>query len=504
MSQVEFIQLGTNLEPKKNYLVDGENEYQAFLNQTIADYPGAVIFTTFINSPSGKPTNEIYANGQLYSAGGESGSGAVYYGTEAVDSDGQIANFSAEPETGNVYIYDPEDNSSKTYGGNIADCTAYYYNGEKWIAFTGNVNAENVWFTNDFVLAGGYTQVGNLTKTLNGTGKLQATNKNLKTILETIFTKELYPTSIAGPTYTFSTAVTAPDIIVKKGTTTLSNNASLEVGTNIVLSKLEQNSSNSSEQIMVTGLQYGYKEGDTTNSSNTYLRTAIPTESGQYSLSLSTTGLVASTGISPTFTASTLENGSLYIPENNNLYISQGSNVLTVTEKGLTYTPQGFSETVIYPISNLGNTYQVNDSVYSISVSQSIGDPEAPSNTKTLTLTGYYPVFWGALSTKTESFTSSQLKALTHVVNKPTSISTPTNTIEIVVAIPYNGETMPTTFKSIVAGNGSGFTESSNMKTVDSVLVSFDGNISHKYKVLYAYAASSTANVNTYSITYNN
>ena len=150
MSQVKFIQLGTLDAPKQHY-GDSPTEYEILVNSTITNNPGAIIFTTFVKSAEGKPKNEIYANGQLYSAGG-SGSGAVYYGTDKVDSNGQIENFykdheGAEPEKGNVYIYNPDDDSAKTPGGNIADCTAYYYNGDKWVAFTGNVNAENVWFS---------------------------------------------------------------------------------------------------------------------------------------------------------------------------------------------------------------------------------------------------------------------------------------------------------------------------------------------------------------------
>ena len=518
MSQVKFIQLGTVSEPKKNYEINGSNEYSTLLSQVIQNRPGAIIFTTFIKSAASKPQNEIYVNGQLYSVGGDgfrSGSGAVYYGTDEVDADGQIINFSsnhegAVPEKGNVYIYDPADNSEKTNGGNIADCTAYYYDETKWVAFTGNVNAENVWFNQDFILAGNYTQVGNITKDLNGTGTLSSNKKNLKQVLESVFTKELYPQNITGPTYTFSASITAPSIVIKKSSATsnLSSGTKLEVGTQLSLSKLVQNSSSSSEQITVSGLTYGYKLGDQVNGGTEYKRTATPTSSGTYELTLSTSGLVTSTGETPSFTSSTNERNLLEISGSSDLYISNGTNTLTVKEIGLTYTPEGFTETTIYPLSNLGNTYKLQASdknVYSISVSQAQGNSKTPENTKTFTLTGYYPIFWGTSSVVTETFSSNLLKNLTHLAQKPTTISTPANTIQIIVAIPYTNENAPTaSFKSIVAGNGSGFTDSDKMKTATDILVNFNGNISHKYKVLYAYAAQATSNINNYTITYNN
>lgn len=197
MSQVKFIQLGTVSEPKKNYEVNGSNEYSTLLNQAIQDHPGAVIFTTFIKSATGKPKNEIYANGQLYSAGG-SGSGAVYYGTDQVVN-GKISNWNdshpgEEPERGSIYIYTP---NSETTGEDIANRTAYYFKcteGQesqgKWIAFTGNVNAENVWFPNGVNRTEAW---GCKEPTTNKELKTECEHNNLKQLLEYYLVQEIYP-----------------------------------------------------------------------------------------------------------------------------------------------------------------------------------------------------------------------------------------------------------------------------------------------------------------------
>lgn len=72
--------------------------------------------------------------------------------------------------------------------------TSYVYDTE-WKAMDGNVNAENVYLADNIVLAGAYTQVGNITKGQTATGSLATAGKNLKEVLQSIFTKELNPTA---------------------------------------------------------------------------------------------------------------------------------------------------------------------------------------------------------------------------------------------------------------------------------------------------------------------
>lgn len=266
MGQVKFIQLGTNAEPKRDYAVDNVNQYRTDLASAIANHPGAVIFTTFIKSANSKPKNEIYANGQLYSAGG--GSGAVYYGTVAVGADGQIEDFSlnhegAEPEKGNVYIYDPTANSS----GNIADCTAYYYNGGKWVAFTGNVNAENVWFPNGVQR----TEIWGAATTKNSTVQDECVGYNLKALLENYLVQEVWPSVTSSQT-------SAPSFIAYDGEIEIPDNTPAEYllvpnsGTNPTVkftytAKSSQQTSmgaNSTENThkvksIISGMSYGYK-----------------------------------------------------------------------------------------------------------------------------------------------------------------------------------------------------------------------------------------------------
>ena len=48
----KFIQVGTDLNPKKDYLLEGETitQYRQDLQKAITNYPGSLIFTTFKKS----------------------------------------------------------------------------------------------------------------------------------------------------------------------------------------------------------------------------------------------------------------------------------------------------------------------------------------------------------------------------------------------------------------------------------------------------------------------
>lgn len=76
---------------------------------------------------------------------------------------------------------------------------SYMYDGEKWIALNGNVEANKVILTSDITMAGNYTQVGNLTKTQTGTATFATKGMSVATALAEIFSKRLQPTITANP-----------------------------------------------------------------------------------------------------------------------------------------------------------------------------------------------------------------------------------------------------------------------------------------------------------------
>ena len=78
--------------------------------------------------------------------------------------------------------------------------TAYVYNGTAWAAMDGNYSAENVFFNEDFTLAGTYTSIGNVPLS---DGTLKATGLSVKDLFTKILTQELNPT-ITDPSFSIS------------------------------------------------------------------------------------------------------------------------------------------------------------------------------------------------------------------------------------------------------------------------------------------------------------
>ena len=79
------------------------------------------------------------------------------------------------------------------------EMSSYWYDGEGWVAITGNVDASKVIMRDNITMAGDYTQVGNKTKTQNGTAEFATKGMSVAAILTDIFSKRLQPTITAQP-----------------------------------------------------------------------------------------------------------------------------------------------------------------------------------------------------------------------------------------------------------------------------------------------------------------
>lgn len=84
-------------------------------------------------------------------------------------------------------------------GDKTYEKSAYGYDGESWVAMTGNVDADKVIMRGNITMAGDYTQVGNKTKAQNGTAEFTTDGKSVAAILTDIFSKRLQPTITASP-----------------------------------------------------------------------------------------------------------------------------------------------------------------------------------------------------------------------------------------------------------------------------------------------------------------
>ena len=501
MSKVKFIQLGEKEKLIKN---GSDGTYDVAIKEALDNYPGAIIFATYYETAGGEKQQEIYANGVKYSVGG-GGGGTVYVGTVQIGSDGQFVKNSEGSYTGNVYkgytgTNDSEITSlstatfkdgdiyvlSKSLNGTTWDSltsTGYVRNKSRWEALAGSVNAANVWFTTKITRAGNYSAIGNISRT-EGEELVGDNGTTLQELITRMFTKKIDPEP-SGPNYSFTVSLAAPNI-------TVSPSGTQEVGTKITLSDITANNSSCSETITVSGLDFGYLDPDDVKQTGDYKRTQTGhTTSGQYKLTLSSTGFVDQNGTAITFN-STTENNQLKI-KGKTFYVTKGDNTLTLNETGLTYTPKGFTPTVIKALDNLGNVSST------ITVSQAVGDNKDTSASTTKKITGYYPYLYGAFSNNSLNFNSDNLITLTHSSTKPTSISVSAGTRAIVVAIP---EATSGAFASIKnSKNDAPYTGSDSMGT-KSVTVNFSGNQSCSYRVLYAYTAAAASGASTYNISY--
>ena len=127
--------------------------------------------------------------------------GTVYAATKAdlsTSDDSVISGYfdqnkDAKPKKGDVFVV------TTTVDGSTYEKSAYFYDGSAWAAMTGSVDADKVILRDNITLAGGYTQVGNLTKAQNGTATFQTKGKSVADVLTEIFSKRLQPSITAQP-----------------------------------------------------------------------------------------------------------------------------------------------------------------------------------------------------------------------------------------------------------------------------------------------------------------
>lgn len=127
--------------------------------------------------------------------------GTVYEAVKsnlATSDDSVIADYfkahaETKPKKGDVFVV------TTTVEGSTYEKSAYFYDGSKWSAMTGSVDADKVILRENIIMAGNYTQVGNQTKAQNGIATFQTKGKSVADILTEIFSKRLQPTITAQP-----------------------------------------------------------------------------------------------------------------------------------------------------------------------------------------------------------------------------------------------------------------------------------------------------------------
>lgn len=121
----------------------------------------------------------------------------VITANEGEDDDIALARVITSPSKGDIAIV------KRVFAEDKFSHTGYCYDGT-WKALSGNYNADNVYLDTDITMAGNYTQVGNLTKTQNGTATFATKGKSIAEALTDIFSKRLQPGAPTAPVVTLT------------------------------------------------------------------------------------------------------------------------------------------------------------------------------------------------------------------------------------------------------------------------------------------------------------
>ena len=156
--------------------------------------------------------------------------------------------------------------------------SAYHFDGEDWIACDGNVDASKVIMPIDITLAGSYTQVGNLTKTSNGTATFATKGKSVAAALQEMLSKREQPGSPTKPSISC----------------TASGMSAVEVGSSVTPGWSASLNSGSYTYGPVTGISAKTwtitdSDGNTSNKASGSFPSVVVTDKTNYSYTVSVT-----------------------------------------------------------------------------------------------------------------------------------------------------------------------------------------------------------------------
>ena len=278
----------------------------------------------------------------------------------------------------------------KLISGDNYSYTAYVYNGTAWAAMDGNYNAENVYFDEDFTLAGTYTSIGNVKLT---EGTLKAAGLSIKDLMTKILTQELDPT-ISNPSFSISAAGSVTKEVgdtysMPTATATVSSTGSYSYGS--ATKDAEGNLTDVDSADTSTGVTYAITvTNDRTSDSN----------SGE---GLVSSGTVKLTTSSDNFTEANAGLSDLIVKDSSIKYTFTASATYTGATR--------------YPLTNLKNEYLADDG----STKEIKADTTADTKTASATISGFRNYWYGFINDS--DYTKITRDASTNVVSDGAGIS---------------------------------------------------------------------------------
>ena len=300
---------------------------------------------------------------------------------------------------------------------------------------------------NDIIIAGGplannVTETGDTWPTDwkdDAGNKIIPKNKSLEDILKVLFLQEKYGT-LTDPVYAWDPALsTTPVVDIKENTTSVKDKL-VPVGTEVSVSFSPSGEAINQATATVSGATYGYSlDGTTIKDKDGTSYTANATGQG-------VTGTLAIE--SATFHGVDVKSQAAEAKYK----VKEGDNTLSVTQSGLTVTPGTFADATVY---NVSNTKTINTEDFKtinqggFTSSTAYAASKALSNSISVKVTGYYPVYYGWLTDTRDTITSEYITAnfittlkarldKTPDANVPTTTTTGPGNSSFILALPVD------------------------------------------------------------------
>ena len=273
----------------------------------------------------------------------------------------------------------------------------------------------------------------------NAGNKIIPKNKSLEEILKALFLQEKYGT-LTDPVYAWNPALSnTPTVDIKQNTASVVNKL-VPVGTEVTVSFAIHEGETNQATATVSGATYGYSlDGTTIEDGTSYTANAT----GQH---------VDGTLVIESATFQGVDVKSQQAGAN--YKVKEGDNTLSVKQSGRTATSGSFADATVYNVSNTRtiNTQDfktINQTGFEAATSVYAGGSKALSNSISVKVTGYYPVYYGWLTDTSDTITSDYitnnfvdtLKAQltkTDDANAPATTTTGAGNSSFILALPVD------------------------------------------------------------------
>lgn len=303
---------------------------------------------------------------------------------------------------------------------------------------------------NDIIIAGGplannVTESGDTWPTDwkdDAGNKIIPKDKSLEEILKALFLQEKYGT-LTDPVYAWDPALSnTPTVDIKQNTASVVNKL-VPVGTEVTVSFAIHDGETNQATATVSGATYGYSLDSTTIKDGT-------------SYTANATGQdVNGTLVIESATFQGVDVKDVKLQEAAAKYkVKEDDNTLSVKQSGRTATPGSFADATVYNVSNAKtiNTEDfktINQAGFKAATSVYAGGSKALSNSISVTVTGYYPVYYGWLTDTSDTITSEYITAnfvktlkarldKTPNANVPTTTTTGAGNSSFILALPVD------------------------------------------------------------------